>query len=67
MDGFGRDHLEGVFDGFETEIGSDENGFFARSMGREVTGRPNQEQALNDLNSIIYDAISKGEIVPDMD
>lgn len=66
MDGQPMDHLEGIFDGFETEVGSDEKGFYARAMGREVTGRPDADQAINDLNQIIYDAISRGEIIPDM-
>jgi len=66
MDGQPMDHLEGIFDGFETEVGSDEDGFYARALDREVKGRPNAEQALNDLNQILYDAISRGEILPDM-
>lgn len=66
MDGQPMDHLEGHFTGFETETGKDERGYFARALGREVTGRPNLEQSLNDLNQILYDAISRGEILPDM-
>jgi hypothetical protein len=67
MDGQPMDHLFGSFDSFDTDTGKDAKGFYARALGREVTGRPNLEQALNDLNEILYDAISKGEILPDMD
>jgi len=59
-------HLDGFLGSIDTETGSDERGFFARALGREVVGRPNVEQAVNDLNQVLEEAILKGEIVPDM-
>lgn len=58
------DHLNGDFTDFETEIGKGDDGlFFAKAMGYAAKSLY-QDQALNDLNIQIYEAISKGELVP---
>lgn len=59
------DHLNGSFDSFETEIGKDGDLFYAKALGIEVRNA-NQEQALNDLNQKLYDAITRGELIPNM-
>lgn len=65
MDGQVTDHMFGAFDSFETDIGQDDKGFYARALGCE--GRAgNQDQAVNDLNMQIETAITKGELMPDM-
>lgn len=62
---FTTDHFQGAFDDFPTEIRKEGDEFVASALGIEARHRY-QDQALNDLNAKLYDAISKGEIVPDM-
>jgi hypothetical protein len=62
---FTMDHFFGSFE-FETEIGQDDKGFFARAHGLEARHPFSSDQALNDLNQKVDEAISKGEIVPTM-
>jgi endo-1,4-beta-D-glucanase Y len=57
------DHFMGVFDNFETEIGKEGDEYYARALGLEARHKY-QEQALNDLNAKLQEAILKGEIVP---
>ena len=61
------DHFFGSFDSFETEVGHDaeKDEYYARALGLEARHKY-QEQALNDLNAKIFDAVSRGEIVPNM-
>ena len=62
---FTMDHFAGSFE-FNTEVGQDDNGHFARAMGFEARHPFSAEQALNDLNEQLDSAISRGELVPDM-
>lgn len=62
---FTMDHFWGSFE-FETEIGKDDKGFYARAHGYEARHPHSQDQALNDLNQVIDTAISTGKLVPDM-
>ena len=60
------DHLYGSFEGYETEIKQNEDGTFTASgLGRSVTDRF-QEVAIDKLNHEIYDAVTRGELVPNM-
>jgi len=59
------DHLDGYFE-FETEIGKDEKGFYARAQGFEARHPNFQDQAINDLNEKVFDAISRGDLVPNL-
>jgi len=62
---FTTDHFQGAFDSFETDLRQDGNEWVASAMGIE-SRHQYQEQALNDLNAKLHDAISKGELVPNM-
>lgn len=60
------DHLQGAFDSFHTDVRQEPDGtWVASALGLE-SRHAHHEQALNDLNAKVYDAISRGEIVPDM-
>jgi hypothetical protein len=61
------DHLFGAFDTFETSIVQDPSTgeWVASALGLESRHRT-QDQALNDLNEKVYDAVSRGELVPNM-
>lgn len=62
---FMTDHFQGAFDDFPTDLRQEEGQWVASALGIEARHQY-QEMALNDLNAKIYDAISKGEIVPQM-
>ena len=62
---FVTDHFWGSFE-FETEVGQDDKGHYARAFGLEARHPFDSSQALNDLNRLIDEGISKGEIVPNM-
>ena len=62
---FPTDHFFGSFD-FETETGIDDKGAWARAQGFEARHPFSTDQALNDLNSLLDDAIAQGKLVPDM-
>jgi hypothetical protein len=62
---FPTDHLFGDFTEFPTDLRREGDEWIASAMGIEARHQF-QEQALNDLNVKIYDAVSKGEIVPNM-
>lgn len=62
---FTMDHFWGSFE-FETEIGQDDKGHYARAFGLEARHPYSSDQALNDLNKLVDEGISKGEIVPNM-
>lgn len=61
------DHLFGSFDSFQTDVQFDEatQEWVASAQGYEARHQF-QELALNDLNSKIFDAVSRGELVPGM-
>lgn len=56
------DYLLGSFE-FDTEIGKDEKGYFAKAQGYEAR-HADQGQALNDLNQLLNEAMERGELVP---
>lgn len=58
------DHFFGAFDDFPTELRRDGEEWVASAQGLEAR-HAYQDQALNDLNAKIYDAISRGELFPD--
>ncbi len=62
---FPLDHFEGSFE-FETTVGKDDRGFFARAEGLEARHPFSADQALNDLNNILDEAITTGKLVPNM-
>jgi len=62
---FTMDHFGGSFE-FPTETGSDEQGVYARALGYEARHPFSPEQALNDLNAAIDNAISEGKLIPTM-
>jgi hypothetical protein len=63
---FSTDHFYGAFDEFPTDLKQDADGtWVASAMGLEARHQY-QEQALNDLNAALLDAVSKGELVPNM-
>jgi len=63
---FGTDHLFGSFDEFPTDIRQESDGtWVASALGLEKRHKY-QEQALNDLNAALFDAVSQGTIVPNM-
>lgn len=57
------DHFQGAFDDFPTELRREGEEWVASALGVEAR-HAFQDQALNDLNAKIYDAISRGDIVP---
>jgi hypothetical protein len=59
------DHFDGSFE-FAIETGQDDKGHWARAHGREARHPYDPSQAVNDLNAELYDAISRGDIVPNM-
>jgi uncharacterized protein YicC (UPF0701 family) len=63
---FPTDHFDGSFE-LNIETGRDDKGVYARSLGYEVRHPSNLEQAVQELNEEIYNAVSRGEIVPSMD
>jgi hypothetical protein len=62
---FTMDHFYGSFE-FPTETGQDEKGFWARAEGFEARHPISPDQALNDLNAALEEAISTGKLVPTM-
>ena len=62
---FPMDHFDGAFE-FAIETGRDDKGVYARSQGREARHAFSTEQAINDLNEELHNAVSRGEIVPNM-
>lgn len=62
---FPTDHIFGIFDDFETEIRKDGDEYVASALGMEARHKY-QEQALNDLNAKLQDAIANGTLVPNM-
>lgn len=62
---FPMDHFFGHFD-FETEVGHDDKGHYARAFGLEARHPYDAGQALNDLNAKVDVAIQRGDIVPNM-
>lgn len=64
---FSTDHFFGAFDEYPTDIRHDaEKGeWVASALGLEARAKY-QETALDELNHKIYDAVSRGELVPDM-
>ncbi len=62
---FSNDHMFGSFD-LETETGKDDKGFFARAQGYEARHPFSADQALNDLNNVLDEAVSSGKLVPNM-
>ena len=59
------DYLQGQWE-FPTEIGRDGEGYFAKAMGYEARHATSQDQALNDLNIKLNDAMDRGELHPDI-
>ena len=63
---FTTDHFDGAFDEFPTDIKQESDGtWVASALGLEARHR-DQSQALNDLNAKLYDAVSRGELIPNM-
>jgi hypothetical protein len=62
---FPTDHFFGQFQ-FETETGTDDKGCYARAQGFEARHPFSTDQALNDLNQVLDNAIATGKLVPDM-
>jgi hypothetical protein len=60
------DHLDGDFSDFPTDTGKDDKGFYARALGLEARHAFSQEQALAELNTLLYDKVSRGELIPNM-
>jgi hypothetical protein len=58
------DHFFGAFDDFPTNLRQEGEEWVAEAQGLEARHKF-QDQALNDLNAKIYDAISRGELTPD--
>jgi hypothetical protein len=59
------DHLFGSFE-FETEVGQDDKGHYARAFNMEARHPYDASIALNDLNAKIDVAIQNGTLVPGM-
>ena len=58
------DYLFGAWE-FATDIGKDDGGYYAKALGYEAHHPSSQDQALNDLNQKLSDAMERGELVPD--
>lgn len=62
---FPTDHFHGSFD-LETQTGKDDKGFYAKANGYEARHPFSADQALNDLNQLLDNAIASGKLVPNM-
>ena len=64
---FTMDHFEGSMEGFETEVRFDPDAqvWVTSAMGIEARHQ-DQSQSLNDFNEKFNDAVSRGELTPNM-
>lgn len=63
---FTTDHFDGSIEGYETKIDHQPDGTWkASALGLDAI-HADQGQALNDLNEKIFNAVSRGELTPNM-
>ena len=64
---FSTDHFDGSFEGFDTDVRFDDttSEWVTSAMGIEAR-HPDQSQSLSEFNAKFYDAVSRGEVVPNM-
>lgn len=64
---FTTDHFNGAFDDFQTELEFDEKKSMWKASALGYSAKHKyQDQAINDLNEKLFNAVTNGEIVPNM-